>query len=1060
MSWIEGNQERGKKSLPEVEHERQEKLEGFLEENVAREELVKFFKNNLSVAANFLMGINLYPIQQIILRTMFERDYVLNILGRGSSKTIAVDDNHLLIDEKGGVISSKTLCKNLPKMNEDTVVDIDPLSLWNGRSFQKTSRIIFQPNKKCMKVSTSCGYYVKGSENHKIKVLDRRDCKISWKRYHELDVENHYICISRNEKVDWGRSEDREKDESYMVGLLVGDGHMGERQYSITNMDKDIIDFCLPFIGKKGPGSKAGTEAKTLRLRNDVKFYLKEKYAIEDGLSYSKKIPEGIWRSKQTLKNFLMGLFDTDGCWGKDRSTVSFGSVSERLCDDVSKALLLFGIISRKREKKTGSKFGKFYVLYITGEDALKFFDRVGFRLKRKQIGAKKLRRAKRNTNYDLVFGANRITEEYSEKLNRSGRRFWHDNLRGRTRKEISYNFLRERLSLLENQGAEYGQNFKEIESEGFFFDKISKIENTSVDCIDFCDIPDGASYWCNGFINHNSYMSGVFAGLYALLNPNQKIGILSSSFRQSKHIFKYVESFSESKKGSLFRDCVTSVNHRNDEYSMTIGTSSITAVPLGDGAKLRGYRFTVILVDELLLMPKRILNEVIFPFISVVPNPTERDALTEAEDFLISEGKMTEDERYHWPHNKLIGLSSASYAFEYLYELYQVYEALITGDSEKMSSKALADYTGAKNIDEAKSSASRAIVHMSYDAMPKGMYEKAAIEQFKATMSESQFARELGSVFTNDSSGFFKISKMLACTVGDGDEPSIELKGEKDADYILAMDPSWAENSSSDDFAMHVLKLDEDAKTATVVHSYAIHGGSLKQHMDYFLYILDNFNIVMVWADYAGGSEFINGCNESQLFKDRGLNLGVIPVDFDDGPDYEKQLFEGRRLYSKETHQIVCFRKFNSDWIRRGNELLQANFDHKKIWFGGKCLDRTWHQQLEKEIPIEKIEFLSPCESERETEKGPKMIDFLEWQSGLLTMTKAECALIQVKSNPQGSQSFDLPENIKRQTGQNRTRRDSYTALVIGNWGVKVYFDIMKTDATQAQATFEPEMF
>jgi len=73
--------------------------------------------------------------------------------------------------------------------------------------------------------------------------------------------------------------------------------------------------------------------------------------------------------------------------------------------------------------------------------------------------------------------------------------------------------------------------------------------------------------------------------------------------------------------------------------------------------------------------------------------------------------------------------------------------------------------------------------------------------------MSQSQFEREFGALFTDDSSGYFKTSRMAACTVRDGEDPHVEIKGSAEDEYILAFDPSWSESESSDDFAMQVLK-------------------------------------------------------------------------------------------------------------------------------------------------------------------------------------------------------------------------------------------------------------
>ena len=69
-------------------------------------------------------------------------------------------------------------------------------------------------------------------------------------------------------------------------------------------------------------------------------------------------------------------------------------------------------------------------------------------------------------------------------------------------------------------------------------------------------------------------------------------------------------------------------------------------------------------------------------------------------------------------------------------------------------------------------------------------------------------------------------------------------------------------------------------------------------------------------------------------------------------------------------------------------------------------------------------------------------MIDLIDQQKSNIELTKSECANIEVTTNPQGSQSFNLPQNIRRQKGPNRARKDSYSALILGNWFGKVYFD------------------
>ena len=531
---------------------------------------------------------------------------------------------------------------------------------------------------------------------------------------------------------------------------------------------------------------------------------------------------------------------------------------------------------------------------------------------------------------------------------------------------------------------------------------------------------------WSRGM--SKSFSTGIFALLDAMLNQGVHIGIISKSFRQSKMIFRKIEDIAQDNKAELFQQCIGKVTKSNDEWSMQIGKSRITALPLGDGEKLRGFRFQRIIVDELLLMPEKIYNEVIMPFLAVVENPTERQRVRDAEDKMIKAGKMKEEDRTEWPSNKMIGLSSASYKFEYLYKLYQAYENMIFNP-------------GAKNQGR------RCIMQFSYDAAPKALYDENLITQAKGSMSQSQIDREFNAIFTDDSAGYFKISKMSDCTIVDGESPAVEVAGDPDGQYIMAFDPSWSESETSDDFAIQVIKLIPEQKKGVLVHSYALPGTNLKKHIIYFKYILEHFNIIMIVGDYNGGVQFLNSANESDIFKKSGINIGCFEADFNNPNDYTRDLREARKSYNVTSKVICNLRKPTSQWIRNANEMLQTSFDRKKLYFAASAMDENYSLQKSKKIPIKEIKF-SKYEDEKNV--GAKMIDFIEHQKDMLDLTKAECALINVSTSAGGTQSFDLPANLKRQKGADRPRKDSYSALVLGNWGMNIYYDMMEIPEQQ----------
>ena len=541
------------------------------------------------------------------------------------------------------------------------------------------------------------------------------------------------------------------------------------------------------------------------------------------------------------------------------------------------------------------------------------------------------------------------------------------------------------------------------------------------------------------------TFSTAIYVLLECLLNPKANIGVIAGSFRQSKQIFQKMEDILSKPEASLLKECGFKIQKGTDQWTLTLGSSRAIALPLANGERLRGFRFNRIVLDEFLTIPEKIFNEVIIPFLGVVENPIEREELYNLESKLIDKGEMKEEDRYIWPNNKLIILSSPSFKFEYMYKLYKKYEDLINGLGVKEGDEE----------DDFKDDAYRLIMQLSYDCAPSRLYDQNLLKQAKATMSEMQFKREFGAQFIDESDGYFRLSKMAACTIPDGEMPAVEIVGNPSDEYILSFDPNWAGNTSADHFAMHVFKIDRDSQKVCLVHSYAIAGVSLKQHMQYFLYLIQHFNIVGICGDYNGGVQFINSCNESAIFKNENINIGVIDVDLEKPENWHSDIMSFKSQYNVKSRNYCILRKPTANWNRNANEMLQAAIDHKRILFASRAVDTHFDEQRKKNIPIDKIKWDMKMLG---SSKGALMIDFIDHQKSIVELTKSECANIEVVANPQGSQSFNLPQNLRRQKGPNRARKDSYSALVLGNWFAKVFFDSENaTTERRVESTFVP---
>ena len=592
--------------------------------------------------------------------------------------------------------------------------------------------------------------------------------------------------------------------------------------------------------------------------------------------------------------------------------------------------------------------------------------------------------------------------------------------------------------------------NKKMLELEGFLSDREAKITlarfmqanlGFTTELISGIKLATYQEVTLRGMMNRNftmcvwgrgcgkTFIASVFCFLQCIFNPGTKILVAGPTFRTARFIFSNLEKMVESKGAELLAQCFGAKIKRNDQFEWSINGGTITAIPL-NGEKIRGFRANVLLLDEYLLLPEDLINTVLMPFLVAPQNMKERIEIRETEDKLIESGHMTEEERMIFDNDsKMIALSSASYTFENLYRTYKDW--------------------GNHIYDDKKSNSSYFISQMGYEALPEHMIDQTIIEAAQdGGTSNASFQREYCAMFTDGSDSYFSAIKMHACTIPDGEEPTTLIKGRPDKKYVVGIDPNMSDSPSADFFGIAIMEIDEEKETSTLVHNYA--GlGNLNKHVQYLYYILENFDPVFISVDNAGSDMFLDAANNSKLFLDNRINLKTIEFDSNkEGVDYTKQVRDLKRAYNKENRQIAFNQVFSSDWIRKANELLQANIDYKKIWFSSKTTANgsEFDKQSTYKINLKQV---------GEDNLGM----FIETQDDLVYQVKRQCALVEVKTTARGTQTFDLPQHLKRNTSAGRARKDNYTALLLASWATKCYFDMQNYKLNEGTATFTPRM-
>lgn len=305
-------------------------------------------------------------------------------------------------------------------------------------------------------------------------------------------------------------------DMAYFVGLWIAEGHFGNKKLKsssigITNTDAEICDWLINKFGFKKRDDRH-LEVTFSQLYNRLIWIGCERGA------HNKHIPNKILHSSMNEQiAFLQGMFDGDGC-ATTRGNIKYSSVSKQLILDLHHVLLNFGIKSvikyiddtdKKRNTSTvvrSDYIYKGYNLIIYGENARLFFEKIGFRLYRKQkryiknINNGSKIEVNSNKIKDLILKSGYSLSYFNNNIVNISRLLWFNS------KKITKYTVDKLLNACDNKLIEYKylQELKE-ESSKFYFNKIISIKDTGKRITYDLKVPSSESFIANFIINHNT---------------------------------------------------------------------------------------------------------------------------------------------------------------------------------------------------------------------------------------------------------------------------------------------------------------------------------------------------------------------------------------------------------------------------------------------------------------------------------------------------------------------------------------------------------------------------
>ena len=181
-------------------------------------ELIQFYRNDPVIAAIDLLNVDLAPIQRIVLRDMWFKNFVITVASRGFGKSQSVDS--LVYFKDVGLVYLYEVLPNIPSYlrdGEDDVIKFEN-EIYSSEGFVKTEYLSLEKGIKGKRLVTKHGFVNKGSNRHRLLTIDKNGNFI-FKRLDQFEI-GDLVCLQRGSNV-FGKI-NIPLEDAYILGKIVG----------------------------------------------------------------------------------------------------------------------------------------------------------------------------------------------------------------------------------------------------------------------------------------------------------------------------------------------------------------------------------------------------------------------------------------------------------------------------------------------------------------------------------------------------------------------------------------------------------------------------------------------------------------------------------------------------------------------------------------------------------------------------------------------------------------------------------------------------------------------
>lgn len=516
------------------------------------------------------------------------------------------------------------------------------------------------------------------------------------------------------------------------------------------------------------------------------------------------------------------------------------------------------------------------------------------------------------------------------------------------------------------------------------------------------------------------SWMLALYGLLRCIFIPNRKVCVCSSSWRQSKVVFEYIEKIWNT--APLLRDMLGAGNgprKDTDSWKFVINEGYVNSLPIGTGEKLRGQRATELILDESKSVPIHIFEEVMAGFTAVSSDPVGNVIKQFAIDKAKELGIELEKNNDPWiKENQVLMAGTAFYRWNHFFDYWDKNRKKI----ESVVNPEVLREVFPQGPDKDFSPKHYSIIRLPYTLLPDKFMDTANMSRTKSQINQGIFFNEYEAVFSSDSDGFFRRSLIEYCTPKPNSEEdghlSYEplLRGNREFKYYMGIDPAMTQDN------LCICIIEDRIEYGKVVYCWTTNKkkfeerskkGFVKEN-DYFSYVsrkirdlMDRFNIELILMDSQGGGHAVLEALRNKDSMKEG-EQPIFEIKVKDKPK-ETDRMEGIHIV-----QLIQFA--SSTWTSESNHGLKKDLMEKKILFpyvDGASMAIAAEQIGTQDTPYDNI-----------IEQFEEIEDM-----------KNELSAVQITHTASGREHFSVPADViegKKVNG----KKDRYSALLMANYG------------------------